>query len=127
MSDLLIDSRVCLEYHDQNELFAQHLPVEGAIKMRLTTRDGAEDWYLVELDRSIEYQHSVGGSNNFKRIVAPKVLVRSRWHGEPISSVNSPSVFMLLVSDSQMFEQDQIETEDYYFVCWAKCRVLDAQ
>jgi len=34
---------------------------------------------------------------------------------------------MLLVSDSQMFEQDQIETEDYYFVCWAKCRVLDAQ
>jgi hypothetical protein len=124
--DEVVGSRVRLEYFDQNEAFASYLPVSGRVSKRCVTADGPDDWYLVELDEPLDYQLKVGPKSQFRRIIVPRVLIRSRLHGEPISRETSPSVFLLLVGDGQDVPAQGVSVEDYIHVCWARCYVNDA-
>jgi hypothetical protein len=122
----MVGSRVRLEYEDQNESFEIHLPVEGTVSRRCTATTGPDDWYLVELDEPIEYQHEVGPKFHFVRLVVPKVLIRSRWEGVPISPTTSPSVFLVLVHEDQTLPDKSVVIEDLIHVCWARCTVAAA-
>ena len=126
MNDSLINSRVRLEYSDQNESFSAYLPVVGTIRERLVAITGPDDWYLVDLDESLDYQHQAGANYQFQRHIISRVLIRSRTAGEPISRESSISVFLLLVTEDKTFESETIDIDNFIFICWAMCHVLDA-
>jgi hypothetical protein len=126
MTDALIGSRVRIDYDDQNESFATHLPAYGTVIERCTATTGADDWYLVELEEPLDYQHQTGPHFQFERLIVSRVLVRSRWRGEPLGPTTSPSVFLLLVSDGRAVDPACLKIADFIFICWARCRVLDA-
>ena len=75
MTDDFIGSRVRLEYDDHGEGFARHLPVAGRVVRRCTAATGPADWYLVELDEPLDYQHARGPNFQFERWI---VRVSSR-------------------------------------------------
>lgn len=126
MTDALIGARVRIDYDDQNESFATYLPAFGSVTERCTATTGPDDWYLVELEKPLDYQHQTGPHFEFTRLDISRVLVRSRWLGESLSPTTSPSVFLLLVSDDQVVDPKCLNVDDYIFICWAHCRVHDA-
>ena len=126
MTDALIGVRVRLDYDDHNESFATYLPAFGMVVDRCTATTGPDDWYLVELEQPLDYQHQVGPHFEFKRLIIPRVLVLSRWLGEPLSRTSSASVFLLLVSGDQAVDPASLIVDDFIFICWARCRVQDA-
>jgi hypothetical protein len=126
MPDIPIGSRVRLEYDDQNESFARCLPVEGTISHLCFTAIGPDDWFLVELDQPIDYQHEVGPRFDSQRLLVTRVLIRSRWANMPIGPGVSPSVFVLLVQQSQEVPEYGLVIDDFIHVCWARCHVLPA-
>lgn len=121
-----VGCRVRLDYHDHGESFARHLPVEGTVSRRCTASTGPDDWYLVELDEPIDFQHPTGPHYRFERLVVPRVLIRSRFAGEPLGPDSEPSVFLLLVGEGQEVPEGPLEIDAYVHVCWARCRVLQA-
>ncbi len=125
MQEDLLGVRVHLDYDDQNESFANHLPVEGVISKRCSATSGPGDWYLVELDAPFDYQHKAG-PHQFKRLSIPRVLIRSRWVAEPISLRTSPSVFLLLVAADQGVPSDLLALDEFIHVCWARCHLRHA-
>ena len=126
MTDALVGSQVRLDYDDQNESFASYLPVEGTVTRRCKASTGPTDWYLVALERPIDYQHQIGPHYQFKRLMIPQVLIRSRWANEPLGPDSDASVFLVLVSDDQDIPQGPLDIEAYMHVCWARCRVQHA-
>jgi hypothetical protein len=126
MPDTPIGSRIRLDYDDQNESFARCLPVEGTISRRCFTAIGPDDWYLVELDQPIDYQRESSSRSESRGLVAPRVLIRSRWANMPIGPGASPSVFVLLVQQSQEVPEYGLVIDDFIHACWARCHVLTA-
>lgn len=126
MPEAAIGRRVRLEYEDQNESFARHLPVEGRISRRCTESTGPEDWLLVQLDGPIEYQREVDPGSQSERLTVQRVLIRSRWADMPIGPGVSPSVFLLLVRQSQEVSESGLIVDDFIHACWARCHVLPA-
>ena len=124
--DAFVGSQVRLEYYDQNESFASYLPIDGTVSRRCTADTGPTDWYLIELRRPIDYQHQVGPYYQLTRLIIPRVLIRSRWVGEPLGPNTEPSVFLLLVSEDQDVPQGPLAIDAYIHVCWARCRVITA-
>jgi len=124
MPEIEIGHRVRLEYDDQNESFARHLPIEGTISLRCTESTGPNDWLLVELDELIDCEHEVGPSSQVQRLIIPRVLIRSRWADMPIAPGASPSVFLLLVRQFQEVSESGLIVDDFIHACWARCHVL---
>ena len=125
MTDSLIGTKVRLEYYDQNESFKKYLPLIGTIRQHCVSKTEVDGWYLIDLDKSFDYQHECGPTFQFQRFGIPQVLIRSRWAGEPISRSTSPSVFLLLVFENHGFSIEELELDDFIHVCWARCHVLD--
>lgn len=126
MRQRMIGSRVKIDYDDQNESFASLLPVEGTIARRCTSTNGTDDWFLVDLDQPIDYQEKIGTNFQFRRVIVPQVLIRSRWQGVPIDEGETPSVFLLLVPEGRPITADPIDVASYSFVCWARATTRHA-
>jgi len=126
MADEFIGSRVRLEYDDQNESFSAYLPVEGVVSRRCAATTGPDDWYLVDLTEPIDYQHQISPHFQFKRLIIPRVLIRSRWSGMPLRRDTEPSVFLLLVANDQDVSTDPLDIAEFTHVCWARCHSLHA-
>jgi hypothetical protein len=127
MPDAPIGRRVRLEYEDQNESFARHLPVEGTIAGRCIASPGSEDWLVVELDAAIDYQHDTGVGSQPRSLAVARVLIRSRWASMPVAPGASTSVFLLLVEPSQEVPESGLIIDDFIHACWARCHVLQAE
>jgi hypothetical protein len=126
MPEIAIGDRVRLEYDDQNDSFARHLPIEGRISRRCTASAGPDDWLLVDLDEPIDYEREVEPGSQLQRLIVPRVLIRSRWPDMPIGPGASPSVFLLLVERSQEASESGLVIDDFLHACWARCHVLPA-
>jgi hypothetical protein len=126
MPEILLGQRVRLEYDDQNESFARHLPVEGTISRRCIAAAGSDDWLLVELDAPIDYEPDAGPGARIERLAVARVLIRSRWSEMPVGPGASPSVFLLLVRPSQEVPESGLIIGDFIHACWARCHVLRA-
>jgi hypothetical protein len=124
MPETPVGHRVRLEYDDQNASFARRLPVEGTISRRCIAATGSEDWFLVELDEPIDYPHEAGPGSQLQRFAVAHVLIRSRWTSMPIGPGASPSVFLLLVQQSQEVSESGLIIDDFIHACWARCHVL---
>jgi len=107
----LIGSKITIEYYDQNEGFARILPRSGEIISRHHT-ENVDDWYLVELEDPFDYN----GREN------ARLLVRSRWKGETLENGDT-SVFILLIPDPALVNENEIELEKLEHVAWGLAKL----
>ncbi len=114
-------TRVRVEYFDQNEAFASCLPRTGTIVGRRAASAGAEDWYLLELDEPVEYQHKLAGSPGFRLVTAGHFLIRSRWPGFRVGRSEPAAVFILLVEGNDPLPGDTFAPEDFVHAAWGMC------
>ena len=117
----IVGTRVRLDYFDQNEDFAPLLPRSGTISRQLTSRDGADDWFLVNLDDPFEYQIKVGEGYQYSLLKCDKLLVRSRWADYEVGGKEETSVFILLVPDDFLIEKEPIDIDKFHHVAWGMC------
>jgi len=106
-SNNLIGKKVTIEYFDQSETFAKLLPKSGEI-IKQYNISGAKDWYLVKLDKHIDFS----GRENYY------ILIRSRWEGKEILKEET-SVFIVLIPDMKLLDEKQpLDIEKFELVAW---------
>jgi len=110
-----------VEYFDQNESFASYLPRVGKTVRSFTSNDGTTGWVLFRLDKPFEYQFRVDEAFRFRIVVVTHFLLRSRWAGHEVGGVEATSVFVLLVEEDAVPEQEPIQIEDYVHAAWGMC------
>ncbi len=104
--------RLRLEYFDQNDKFAEILPVDGAVERTVRANDG-NAWALFCLDRPVDYE---GQTYSY-------FLLRSRWAGHVIGDGTQTSVFVLLVDDAQKV-RNGFSVDDFCHVAWGMVEEL---
>jgi hypothetical protein len=114
----MINSRLRIEYFDQNEDFKQILPRSGTVSRQLTDTNDNDDWYLLQLDNPIEYQVKVGEPYQFKLIKSDNILIRSRWEDKKIGASEPTSVFILLVDNEDPVKKEPIKIDNYLHIAW---------
>ena len=117
----IVGTRVRLECFDQNEDFAQFLPGSGTISRRLKARDGANNWFLVDLDDPFHYQLEAKEGFHYSLLECDKLPIRSRWVDYEVRGKEDTSVFILLVPDDSLIEREPIDVEGFYHVAWGMC------
>ena len=105
-------SRLVIEYFDHNEVFAGQLPRRARVLRRLASTGDVDDWYLVSLDRAVEWENET----------YQHLLIRSRWVGRPIGGDDETSVFLLLVDDPERIGAAPIDVHAFYHVAWGMAR-----
>lgn len=114
-----IGLRVKVEPFDSQPTY---LPVSGTITRRVTAVTGETNWFVFTPDEPIDYQQKVPpGPLNFRRIVCPHILIRSRWAGHEIGDEDPTSVFVLLPPDQALLDHEPIDPKDCLFDAWGMC------
>ena len=113
--------RVRIEYEDQNEPFAAHLPRDGTIVRALKSTSG-QVWHQVALDNPIDYQ--LHGPAGFRRVLTDQVLVTPRVVDARIGTSKPARVGLYLAEESQLPLAAPLKMEDFIPACWATCRRL---
>jgi hypothetical protein len=104
-----------LEISDSdNTFFEACLPCRGIAVRQISLSDWGDNWFLLELERAIEY----------KSQVHRQLLVRSRWQGREVGEPRPTSVFVLLIIDESALAKATVSSRDFDFVTWAMARSL---
>ena len=107
---------------DNYDTPAYYLPVSGTITRQINSVDGANNWFLLELDAPVQYQYKVGsGSFEFRGIETQKMLIRSRWKDYEIGQDEPTSVFILMIPDEALLEMEPTNVKDFIFDNWRMC------
>lgn len=105
--------KVRLEYFDQNESFAEALPVIGGAQA-IEAGEGNGTWHLLTLEEPIAY----GGANY------DQLLIASRWAGHAISDKEPTSVFVRLVPSGRTVLPG-FAVEQFPGVAWGMAHAID--
>jgi hypothetical protein len=122
----MIGKRVVIEYDDQNETFAALLPRSGRIVNQFTTLEGVDDWLQVKLDDPVDYQLGSMKPFSFRLIHCSSVLIRSRLLGVQIGREEKVSIFIMLIPDEHLLEEQPIDISRFYHVAWGLCSIIRA-
>lgn len=106
-----------IDYGDQNERFASCLPRDGKVVSKPLCSDSKLDWYLVRLDKDIEYNG----------VLYSHFLLASRWKGYFIGDNQPVPVFILLVPPDQSVIPDGFSYNQFHFVAWGTASVIPDQ
>jgi hypothetical protein len=122
-----IGTNIRIEPFDNCALPAEVFPLRGKIVRRLCAIGGADDWYLIKLEKQFEYQKKIGEPYQFKLFTYDKVLVRSRWQGHKVGEQEETSVFLSLLPPNFSIESDFFESEQCDHVAWGLCYTEDTE
>ena len=115
----IIGTQVNIEYFDQNDSFASLLPRRGTIVRQLRSEKGVDDWFLIRIDDPFDYQ--INNPNSFSLLHCENILIRSRWKGYKIGETEPTSVFILLIPDDNLLNNEVIKVEQFYHIAWGMC------
>jgi hypothetical protein len=121
----MINTRVIIDYDDQNEDFSKFLPRKGKIIQQLTDEYANDDWFLVELDEPFEYQLRTDDNFQFKLIKCDKFLIRSRWKNHEINSKEGTSIFILLIPDESKLFNVPMKINSFVQIAWGFVKGVD--
>ena len=113
-----IGAHIRIELLDHCALPREIFPLRGTVVRRLRAIGGADDWYLIELGESFEYQKKIGEPYRYKLFRHNRVLVRSRWDGHEVGEPNETSVFLLLLPPDFSVEDDSFDPDHCDHVAW---------
>ena len=112
--------RVRIEYLDQNESFAQHLPVTGRLARQLAAADG-QRWWVVTLDYPLEYQRHVAEPLQFELVRSSEVVIGNRWQGREIGGSEPTSVHILVPLSATATQAGTLRPDAFHAVAWGMC------
>jgi len=117
--------RVRIDYSDQNEAFAPLLPVAGELE-RLIPSPDKRKWWIVKLDKPLEYQRKIGEPFRYQLVRAEFLVVGSRWQGYEIGESEPTSVHILVPLGAPSAPAAELDPSQYDHVAWGMCTVEDA-
>ena len=103
-----------IEYADHNERFAPYLPRDGKVVRKPKCSDSNLDWYLVRLNRNLEY-------NNLEY---SHLLLASREERRAIGSDQPVNVYILLVPSAQSDVLDGFSYNQFLHIAWGMASVI---
>jgi hypothetical protein len=114
----IIGTRLRIDYADQNESFAPHLPRTGTVEAEVTVEGQARKWFLFALDEPFEFQF--GHSPLAPQILlnVSEFLVQSRWVGHEIGEAEPASVFIMLVREPLPPNASVVDTSFLLPIAW---------
>ncbi|SRR5579862_1040908 len=113
-----IGLRLQVDYSDQNESFKNYLPRSGSITRQVNIQDWVGDWFVLVLDEPFEYQIKTDRPFNFKVAEIDHFLIRSRFYGQPISSLEQNHLDILLDPNNCIGSREQLFSGDFIQACW---------
>ena len=119
-------TRVRVEYADQNEDFARCLPGTGYLARPLVADNDPRTWWVVMLDRPLEYQFKIGEPFQYRLITTSELVIGARVRGEEIGQAEAASIHILLPLSPAATIGDRLLNADLYPVAWGICRKADA-
>jgi hypothetical protein len=122
----LANTRVTIEYADQNESFAPMLPVSGRLLRPLFAANDSRPWWIVVLDRSIEYQLKVGEPYQFRLVQSGELIIGTREQKRAIGDREPTAVHILLPLSADSTKGSDLRVPEFYKVAWGVCRREDA-
>ena len=122
----LANVRVTIEYADQNEDFAASLPVAGRLSRPLFATGDPRPWWVVILDRTIEYQLKVGDSFQFRLIKSGELVIGTREQNRAIGGDEPTAVHILLPFRPDATETSDLRVSEFFHAAWGICRRKDA-
>ena len=115
-------TRLRIDYADQNEEFARYLPRVGTVTREFRDAKGPGPWFLVALEEPFKYQLKIGESFQFRLVVVDALLIRSRWVGSEIGDPDDVAVFMLLVEEGRHPTGAVVDPQGFVQIAWGTCR-----
>jgi len=122
----LANVHVTIEYADQNESFAASLPVTGRLSRPLFAADDPRPWWIVVLDRTIEYQLKVGEPYQFRLIQSGELVIGTREQNRAIGAHEPTAVYILLPLRADATKGSDLRVSEFYRAAWGVCRREDA-
>lgn len=113
-----IGLRLRVDYSDQGESFKDYLPRSGSIIRQVSIQDWVGDWFVFALDEPFEYQIKTDQPFVFKVAEIDHFLIRSRWHGRPISGSEQNALDILLDPKNCVDNQERLSSADFIQACW---------
>jgi hypothetical protein len=119
----MINSKVIIEYFDQNDGFAQFLPRTGRVIKKCSIKGGAPNWYLIRLDEQFEYQLTDHNKLPVHFFKCNYFLIRSRMDNYEIGDKKRIGVFVMLAYHETDFDQEPIDMEKLFHAAWGLCSI----
>lgn len=111
--DGIINKRAQIEYYDHNEPFGELLPRDGKIIKRYVT-ENVDDWYLFKLEEPFEYEGKL----------QKYFLIRSKWAKKSINDKEKCAVFILLIPQMKLLNNNSINVKDFEHVAWGFATII---
>ena len=104
----MVGEKIWLEYFDQNTKFEEAFtPQYCTVVREYAGNSGGDDWYLVALSHSFEYE-----SSTYDHLV-----VSSRWSGYRVGGTDPTAVFIMLVPEPDRLE-NPLELDRSLYIAW---------
>src|SRR5688500_7823044 len=103
----MIGTQLRIEYFDMNSAFETIFRRSEKIARRFKT-ELVDNWLLLELDIPFYYKDQ----NN------THILIRSRWQKHEIGEKEPTSIFVLLIPDNSLLENNLIDIDKFDHVVW---------
>jgi hypothetical protein len=113
-----IGLKLKIGYSDQAESFKNYLPRSGLITRQVSIQDWVGDWFVFTLDEPFEYQIKTDKPFYFKVAEINHFLIRSRFQGQPISSLEQNHLDILLDPKNCVDSHGQLSSADFIQACW---------
>ena len=121
-----VDTRIRIEYADQNEGFARCLPATGRLSHTLAADNDSRPWWVVELEVPLEYQLKIGEPHHYRLITAHELVIGIRAENDEIGYAQEAAVHILLPLAEGATSGDRLRNAEFYHVAWGVCRRDDA-
>ena len=117
--------RARLEYEDQNEDFACHLPVTGRLSRQVPGSDGRQ-WWIMTLDAPLEYQHKVGEPFQYRLVRTTELVLGNRWPDQVIGERAPAPVHILVPLEAAATRGDSVRLDAFAQVAWGVVSIAGA-
>ena len=117
--------RVRLEYEDQNERFARHLPVTGRLSRQVPGSDGRQ-WWIMALDAPLEYQHKVGEPFQYRLVRTTELVLGNRSSEQMIGGAAAAPVHILVPLEPEATRGDSVRLDAFAHVAWGTVAIATA-
>jgi len=100
------------------------LPRKGTVENLARSVNG-DEWIIFALDHPFEYVRAQANEEP-ERIIASRLLIKSRWEGHGIKHGGDTGVFILVVSEALQLNEQPIDPHSFHFDGWGLCRKIES-
>jgi hypothetical protein len=118
--------RLRIEYFDQNASFERCLPVTGQGMRVLKSVSDARSWWVVQLDKPLEYQLRVGEPYQYRLLRVRDIVIGTRLEGQQVGEASPAHVHIYLPLSEGATDGPDMNASLFYHAAWGTSSTEDA-